>query len=166
MQKKPELQYLVPVAPGRDPARIDLAFRGLPVRVVRGRAAEVLAASRAALVCSGTATLEAALSLTPLVMFYRISPLTYFLRHFVPTIQTFSLPNLIAGREVVPELIQDQASPARMAAELLPLLEDGAERSRMVAGLKEVKSRVGRPGGSERAARSILEHLTALRDGA
>ena len=166
MEKKPELQFLVPAAPGRDPGRIERAFAGLPVKVVRGRAARVLAAARAALVCSGTATLEAALSPTPLVMFYKIHPLTYFLRHFVTTIQTFSLPNLIAGRRVVPELIQDQASPRRMAAELLDLLEDGPERSKMVAGLKEVRAKVGPPGGSDRAARSILEHLAALGEGA
>ena len=98
-------------------------------------------------------------------MFYRISPLTYFLRHFVPVIQTFSLPNLIAGQRVIPELIQDQATPARLAEEILPLLEDGPERAAMLTGLKEVRAKIGPAGGAERAARSIMAHLNGCRAG-
>ena len=157
--RRPDLQYLVPAAPGRDSRKLEQGFKGLGVTVVSGRAGEVLASSRAALVCSGTATLEAAYNLTPLVMFYRISPLTYFLRHFVPVIETFSLPNLIAGERVIPELIQERATAEDLVRELLPLLEDGPERARMVEGLKEVRTRIGPAGGAERAAQSIMAHL-------
>ena len=157
--KRPDLQFLAPAAPGRDPRRLEQGLAGLGVKVVQGRAGEVLASSRAALVCSGTATLEAAYNLTPLVMFYRISPLTYFLRHFVPVIQTYSLPNLIAGERVIPELIQERATPENLVREILPLLEDGPERARMLDGLKEVRARIGPAGGAGRAARSIMAHL-------
>ncbi len=158
-EKRPELQFLVPAAPGRDPRGIETSFQGLPVKVVQGRGREVLAAGRAALVCSGTATLEAALALTPLVMFYRLSPLTYSLRHFFQGIETYSLPNLIAGKKVITELIQERATPRNLVEELLPLLDDGPARSEMLAGLREVKTRIGPPGGACRAAESIAAHL-------
>jgi lipid-A-disaccharide synthase len=112
---------------------------------------------------SGTATLEAALALTPHVVFYRLSPVSYFFRHFVRIIDTYSLPNLIAGRRIVTELIQDQATPARLAAEVLDLLDDGPRRAGMLSGLAEVKARVGGPGGAGRAARLVLEVLEQSR---
>jgi len=160
LKQRPGLSFLLPMAPGRKPEELEGWLNGLPAVLVQGRAREVLAASRAALVCSGTATLEAALARTPLVMFYRISPWTYLLRSFVPMVDTFSLPNLIAGRRVVAELIQGQASPRNLAAEVLPLLDDGPRREEMLSSLAEIGTRVGGPGAARRAAGAILKTLT------
>lgn len=159
LEERPDLSFLLPLAPGRNREEIQDRLNGLPAVLVQGRAREVLAASRAALVCSGTATLEAALARTPLVMFYRVSPLTYLLRGLVPMVDTFSLPNLIGGRKVVSELIQGQASPERLAAEALTLLDEGERREEMLAFLDQVRARVGGPGAAGRAAGAILKTL-------
>lgn len=159
--ERPELQFALPVAPGRDPEPIGTALQDLEVSFIDGRARDLLACSRAALVCSGTATLEAALSRCPMVMFYRISPLSYFLRHFFSTVETFSLPNLIAGEDLVTELIQEEATPERLVAEILPLLDETPKRSEMLAGLGRVKELVGGPGCSDRAAGIIIQSLGA-----
>jgi lipid-A-disaccharide synthase len=111
----------------------------------------VLAAADAALVKSGTTTLEAALADTPMVVSYRVHPITAAIARRVMTVQWISLVNLVAGRAVVPELVQTHATPEALAAAVAPLLErGGAAAAEQRAGLALVRERLGAPGAAER----------------
>jgi lipid-A-disaccharide synthase len=110
-----------------------------------------------ALVASGTATVQAALHECPMVVVYRLSPLTYRLGRPFVRVKTFAMANLVAGRQVVPELIQDDFIPARVADEALKVLTDPAVAARVRNDLADVRSRLGQPGASRRAASAVLE---------
>lgn len=153
------LRFLVPCAPGL-PAELlrgPLAAAGLPVEIFDGDAQQVMERSRVCVMASGTATLECALVGTPLVSVYQVSRLTHALGRLLVSVPFFSLPNLIAGRQVVPEFLQpDPAEVARAAA---ALLDDGPVRGAQLEALSEVRAAVGAPGASARAAEHILDVL-------
>ncbi len=102
----------------------------------------VLAQSRAAMVASGTATVEAALIGTPFVMVYRVSPVTYKVGRGMVKVPFFAMPNLIAGREVVPELVQKDFTPENVAARMRQILPDGAVRERMLSAFAEIRQKL------------------------
>lgn len=132
------------------------------MRVVRDDSSSVLAAADAALAKSGTTTLEAAMAGVPMVVAYRVHPLTYRLARRLVTVQWVSLVNLIANRSVVPELLQGESTPARLAAAIAPLLDvDHPARRAQLDGLAEVRQRVGGPGASGRVAEIAAELLAA-----
>ena len=128
-------------------------------RVVQGRAHEVMAASDLILVASGTATLEAAIIGTPMVVVYRLAFLSWLLGRLLIRVPFISLPNLVAGRSIVPELVQFQATPERIADEAQRLLESPERRRRMQQQLLEVRDRLGPPGAAARTAEVILGML-------
>jgi lipid-A-disaccharide synthase len=130
--------------------------------VVRGNAPLVLAAADAALVKSGTTTLEAALADTPMVVSYRVHPITAAIARRVMTVQWISLVNLVAGQAVVPEIVQWHATPEALADAVAPLFErDGSAASAQRAGLARVRERLGGPGAAERVARMAEAVLAA-----
>ncbi|HXX18512.1 MAG TPA: hypothetical protein VEJ46_03850, partial [Candidatus Acidoferrum sp.] len=149
-----ELQFVQVAAPGLG---ADLFARygerpGVSIKRIEGGAYDALGAADCAIVASGTATIEAALLGTPMVVIYRVAPLTAaILRHMVHT-PFFSMANLVAGRRVVPELMQDDFTPAAVAAQVRYLLESSEGRNEMKAGLAEVRSKLGSGGAIERAA--------------
>jgi lipid-A-disaccharide synthase len=149
------------VAPSLDPAQLAPAFEGLPVQLVQGRTHEALAASDVALVASGTATVETALLGIPMVVVYRLSRLTYLMGRRFVRVPHVAMANLIAGRRVVPELIQDDFTPESVAREALSLLEDPARAAEMRSALAEVRARLGEPGASARAADVVRGTLTS-----
>ncbi len=158
----PDVQFAVPVAPTllqEEFAPFLAAHPGLQVTLVEGRADEVVGASDAALVKSGTATLEAGLMLRPLVVVYKFSWLSYLVARLLVRLTFFSLVNLLVGRRVVPELLQGGASPERMAAEILAVLPEGPARQAQLDGLAEVRASLGEPGAPERVARVVAEEL-------
>lgn len=113
----------------------------------------LLCHARAGLIKSGTATLEAGLELTPFVTVYRTSPLTFFLARRLVQVDRISLVNLVAERDVVPELVQGEATPESLTRAVLPLLEESSEqRRRVVDGLRGVRRALGRPGAARRVA--------------
>jgi len=125
---------------------------GIDIRHIEGAVYDVLASADCAIVASGTATVEAALMGAPMVVVYRVAPLTAaILRHMVRT-RTFGMVNLIAGRRVAPELIQDDFTPANVALEIGRLLDSEAEREKMRRALTEVRAKLGSGGAIERAA--------------
>lgn len=130
---------------------------GAPAVMVDGRADDVLAAADVALVASGTVTVQAALHECPMVVVYRLSNLTYRLGRPFVHVDTFAMVNLVAGRRVVPELIQDAFTPEAAAAEALRVLTDPAHAQRVRSDLREVKAALGGPGASRRAAEAVLE---------
>jgi lipid-A-disaccharide synthase len=159
-------QLVLPVASTLDRDWISQLLRthpGLKILLVDD-ARFALANSRAAIVASGTATVEAAVIGTPFVMVYRVSPLTWALGRRLVNVPFFSMVNLIAGREVVPELVQQDFTPQNVATRVQEILEDGPKRQAMIAGLAEVKAKLreGAAGAaSERAADAVLRAIGA-----
>ena len=147
-------QFVQAVARGLD-ARLFASHggkEGVEVKRVEGVTYDVLAAADCAIVASGTATIEAALLGTPMVVIYRVAPLTAsILRRMVRT-PFFAMANLVAGRRIVPELIQDDFVPSAVAAEVRRLLGSPAAVAEMKAAFGEVRARLGAGGAIERAA--------------
>lgn len=142
----------------------------VPVRVAADQASEVMAAADVLLVASGTATLQAALVGTPMVLVYKASALTYWLARrlilahrtgVVARLGCIGLVNIVAGRRVVPELLQGEATPERMVVEAGRLFDDAAVAGDMRAALRSVRASLGGPGASRRAARLVLEECGA-----
>ena len=152
----PDLQLVVPVAP-----TIDAGLLHAPdVTFVDGRAPEVLARATAAVVASGTATLEAALAQVPLVVVYRTSWLTWLVGRMLVNVRFVSLVNLLAGRALVPELLQSACTPDAIARAAKPLLDrDGPERKAQLDGLRGIRDSLA-GGGS--AARRAAEEVAQL----
>jgi len=144
-------------APGLDDrlfSRTD--WQGLRPAIVLSRPDDALAAGDVVVTASGTATVQAALHERPMVVVYRLSPLTYWLGRRFVRLDTFAMPNLVAGRRIVPELIQDACTPEAVATEVVGYLTDGARSSAVQAALREMRGRLGPPGASGRAADAIL----------
>lgn len=151
-----EIEVFLLIAPTVDRDIVDRVLVRAPLRpeiIERGRM-QTLATCDLALCSSGTATLEAAVLGVPPVVVYRLTRLTYALARRLVTLPHFSLVNIVAGREVVPELIQDQVSGKRIAAEARKLLEP-SRWSEVRRDLDEVRERLGGPGASRRAAEKI-----------
>ncbi len=130
----------------------------LDIRVISENRYDLMAACDAVVAASGTVTLELALLNIPAVVTYRVSPRTYRIgRLLVRNVKYFSLVNLIGEKKIIPELLQDEVTPERIARELARMLTDLPARKNILAGLAEVRHRLGGPGASERAAEIALE---------
>lgn len=133
----------------------------LPVRVVQGETWDAIAHSEVALAASGTVTIEAALLGTPMVTFYKVSGLSWLVGKPMVDVPFYTMVNLVAGRRVVPELMQNEMSGERLAAQTLRLLEDPEARQRMRRDLSEVAAKLAGPSDPmQRAARIVTELLT------
>ena len=153
-EKRPDLQFVLAAAPHlRADALREATKAG--IKVMEGVARDVISAARVAIVASGTATVETALTLTPMVVVYRLSALTYTLGKPLVSVTNYAMVNLIAGRVVVPELIQGDFTPARVTEEVLRVLDDGAARTAMLEDLEEVRGKLGRGGATRHAADEV-----------
>jgi lipid-A-disaccharide synthase len=128
----------------------------VPVTVVKGQSSEVMAAADLALVASGTATLQAAVIGTPMILLYRTSSLTYWLARYLIRVRWIGLVNLVAGRSVVPELIQSDATGQRVYDEAVAILENRSAYDDMKQSLAKVRASLGEPGASARVAEVVL----------
>jgi lipid-A-disaccharide synthase len=128
-----------------------------PAVTIEGQTDTVLASADVALTASGTATVQAALHDTPMVVVYRLSRLDYLLGRQFLKIDTYSMVNLIAGERIVPELIQHALTPEAVAEEAVSMLTDPARAARIREGLQRVRARLGGPGASRRAAEAVLQ---------
>lgn len=124
--------------------------------VLEGHTDEILASANVAIVASGTATVQAALHGCPMVVVYRLAPSTYHLGKRFVHVDTYAMVNLIAGRRVVPELIQEAFTPERAGVEALRVLSDDAFAAHVRSDLADVRVRLGGPGASRRAAEEII----------
>lgn len=165
MMARPDLRIIIAAADGLplDLISSHLKQEGSSARVVQGRTQEVMAASDLILVASGTATLEAAIIGTPMVIVYRLALVSWLLARLLIRVPYVGMVNLVAGKGIVPELIQFEATPERIADEARHLLESPERRRRMQEQLHEVRDRLGPPGAVNRAANAILELLQSGR---
>jgi lipid-A-disaccharide synthase len=162
-QLRPALQFIIALAPTiarSDIQTIATSVGALPnLHWIENDTYNALAASQLAAVASGTATLEAAIIGTPLIIVYRASSLNWRLFRPLINVPFVGMPNLIAGRGIAPELLQDQLTGQRLAAEITALLDDETRRARLRADLAEVRAKLGETHASERAARRIINLL-------
>lgn len=156
---RPAVQWVLPIAPTLEPAFVRAHLGGAPVTLVEGRTYAARAHADAALVASGTATLETALLGTPFAIVYKLNALTYQLARRIVKVPFFGLANVVARREVAPELLQGEVNPERLAQELTRLL-DPAEAARLRAGLGEVRGHLGEAGAAGRVAVDLLGKLS------
>jgi lipid-A-disaccharide synthase len=159
---RPGLRVVVPIAPGLERAIVEAPFAGsgLDVHFTSGRAAEAVGACDVAIVASGTATLEASLMERPLVVVYRMAPVSYLVGRALVKLDHFSLVNLLAGRTVVPELLQG-AFTARAVADEVAKLWEGPARDAQLEGMRGILQKLGPPGAARRAADEIWALVTA-----
>jgi lipid-A-disaccharide synthase len=154
----PSAQFLVARAPNLEDHFFERLSAGgqTLIRAIEGETDAILTASNVALVASGTATVQAAIHNTPMVIVYRMSPLTYHVVRRLVSVDKVGMVNLIAGEKIVPELLQDAFTPAAVAGEAISMIYDSERVMRVKAGLARVREKLGGPGASRRAAEEIL----------
>ena len=129
------------------------------VEVQVGGAHELMRRAALAITASGTATMECAFFGCPMVVVYKVNWLTYLVGRAVVKVNWLAMPNVIAGREIVPEFIQHEARPSQIAAAVRGLLENAGKREQMQRNLAAVVSSLGGPGASQRAAELVLREI-------
>jgi lipid-A-disaccharide synthase len=157
----PDLKCLLPRASTISEkllARI-LARIPLKVTIIHGDMYRVLSACDLAFVASGTATLEAAIMQVPMIILYRVSPLSYWIGKKMIKVPSIGLPNLVAQKKIVPELIQDEVTPERLTREALMLLGNGRRKESMINELTKLRETLGSASASQRTAQIAVEMM-------
>ncbi|MFZ5571655.1 MAG: lipid-A-disaccharide synthase [Thermodesulfobacteriota bacterium] len=154
--------FILPLAPGLDAEAVEnhIRRRKIPVRVVTDQFYQAVGFCDLALAVSGTATLETALLEKPMVILYLVSPLTYMIGSMLVKVDHIGIANIVAGKKVVPELIQQHATPARIAAEALKILKDPERMHAVAQELSQIKEKLGEPGAAKRVAAMAWEMMT------
>jgi len=152
-REMPEFQIVIPLVQGTDISDELMDY----ITVISGRTREAVASSEVCAVASGTATLEAALLGTPMVVFYKVSPLTFMLGKLLVKVDYFSLVNLLSGKEVVLELIQKEATADNIFSEIIKILNETSYRDNMISSLRKIKDVIGGKRTSERVASMVGE---------
>ena len=154
----PGVQFVVARAPNLNDGLFEsFGLSGVTLRIADGRTDDVLNACDAVVTASGTATVQTALHGKPMVVLYKLSPTTYRLGKGLARVDMYAMVNLIAGRRIVVELIQDDCTPDGVTAEAVRIMTDQPYRAAMIAALDDVRRQLGGPGASDRAAEAILE---------
>lgn len=158
LAKEPRAEFILEEAPSVDPDELHaiLDRSSVPVRVIKGHGYDVMSVCDAALATSGTVILECALCGLPSVICYRASAVSMAIARALVKVKYIGLPNLLAGREILPELIQEELTPQHMASWILRFLEPGYGRS-VRADLKAAVARLGEPGAVRRASALIIQ---------
>jgi lipid-A-disaccharide synthase len=161
--QRPEMRFEVAAASEPLARQIEMLLASSPARertrVVTGDSSGTMQRAFAGMVASGTATLEAAYFRMPFVLVYQVSWPTYFAARLLMRTPFVGMPNVLAGREIVPEFLQHEAQPKAIAESLLPLISDDAKRAAMISGFDEVIANLGETGASAKAAETILAEL-------
>ncbi len=163
--RRPDVHFLVPVAETLNQADVAAGLpSGLPVTFVssgKESVYDVAAACDAILSVSGTVTLQIALAGTPMAILYKLSPLSYAIGRRLVRVDNVGLPNIVAGQRVVPEFIQEQATPEALASATIAFLEDAETAESMRKGLALVQDKLGDPGCSQRVAGMLHELMSS-----
>jgi lipid-A-disaccharide synthase len=160
------LQFVVPLAPGIQETLLSPWVNGLPfpLKIVRGFTYDVMNAADLLVTASGTATLEGALLRRPMVIVYKVSWLSYLIGRILVQVDHIGMVNLVAGKAIVPELLQRDAIPPRIAEESLRILKDPSRQREMTTSMEEIRHRLGEPGATERAAHIVCSMLDEARE--
>ncbi len=155
----PDCQFFLPVAPTIPLARIESVVNasGVPVVFTRNSTYNLMQIADCAIAASGTVTLEAALMELPSVIVYRVKTATYWLIRLVANVSHVGLPNIVSGRRILPELIQDEATSANVSQAALRLLQDPAVRQQARSDIRQVRINLGQPGAVLRVAKIVLD---------
>jgi len=162
LQKEiPDLQFILPLAPGLPKTILSSYIENIsvPVKVVKGFNYDVMNLSDLLITASGTATLEGAILGKPMIIIYRVSFLSYWIGRALIQVDHIGLVNLVAGKEIAPELIQQDVHPQRIAEEALLILRDPILSRKMTDSMGEVCQKLGEPGAAQRAARIVISLL-------
>ncbi len=156
-----QVQFIIPVAPGLDLGEVKNLVGGKRenIRVVENNIYDVMRISDVVIVASGTATIEAAIMGAPMIVVYRVSPLTYLLGKMLIKVKNIGMVNIIAGKTVVPELIQKDVTPEKITSAVLRILENPSKQEEIKKELSSLKEKIGKPGASFRAAQIIVSFL-------
>jgi lipid-A-disaccharide synthase len=157
-----DLQFILPIAPGLEKIEIEKLLTGLKTKitVVENSIYDVIDIAHLVVVASGTATLETALLATPMVITYKVSPISYLIGKKLVKVPYIGMANILAGKKVVPELIQDEANAHNITAEVTHLLQDNNYYQSVCEDLTSIKKELGEPGASKRAARIAVTMLS------
>jgi lipid-A-disaccharide synthase len=158
LREFPDISFLIPVAPTLDSRIIEdaLTHADLPVRIVAGDTYGVIGACDLIITASGTVTLEAAILETPMIVVYKLSKFSYHVARHLVRVKYAALPNLIAGRRIVPELIQDEANERRVVQEAGALLRDSGRLGEQREALSDIRPLLGRSGVADRVAKLVV----------
>jgi len=156
-----DAQFILPLASAIDDSLINeyLIDSSLPIKVVRGQTYDAVAASDLCIVASGTATLETAIIGTPMIVVYRVNWLTSFLSRYLIEAEHIGLPNVIAGKRIIPEFIRDRFEAQLIAKEAVDILKDKNRQKSMHESLNAVREKLGNPGAGERVAQYIAAKM-------
>jgi len=158
----PELQFILPLASSVDKSRVDamLAASPLAVKVIEGYNYDVMQVCDAIIAASGTVTMEIALFGVPMVIIYKTAPLTYAIGSRLVKVDHVGICNIVAAERIVPELLQDDAEPVKIAAEISAMLSDAAYAANLRRKLLSVREKLGEPGAPARVASLALKMMT------
>jgi len=158
-EKNSHVQFILPLAHtiAREQVEEMIAQSGLAVQIIDGHSYEVMNVSSLVIVSSGTATLEAACLGTPMVIIYKVAASTWFLGKMLVKIPHIGLPNIIAKKEIVPELLQNEANADNISAKVNQLLAHPEQLSMIKADLAEVKKQLGEEGAVKKVAQLVLD---------
>jgi len=162
MYREQAASFVLAAAPATGAEFLRQRIGGAPIQVVEGETWDAIAHADLALAASGTVTVEAALLGTPMVAFYKVAPLSWLAGKFLVRVPFYSMVNVIAGRPLIPELMQSEMTGPRLAAEALRLLRDPEARGRMKEGLSEVRRRLS---GKQEPMRAAAEAVRELMEG-
>ena len=160
-EEMPDTQFVLPLADTLEETSVNefISRFNVQIKVISGHTYDVISCSDLVLVASGTATLETALLGVPMIIIYKISLLSYFIGRLIVDVKNIGLVNIIAGKTVVPELIQSDASGSRIAAEALSILKNRERKQEMIKELESIRAKLGEPGAALRAAQLALDML-------
>jgi len=163
LEKRPGTQFVLPLASGLTVDFVKSFLGGRQIRIVTGDTYDAIRYSRAAIVASGTATLETALLGTPEVIVYRIGRATWFLGKFLLKTRMFGLVNIILGEEVVPELYQDRMTPDSVAGMTLKLMDDVWTQSQIRGNYEKLRRKLGRGNVADKVAAAVASSVSSRR---
>jgi lipid-A-disaccharide synthase len=160
-QKIQNLQFILPLADTLEEKTVGDIVSGftIKVKVISGQTYDAVSCCDLAIVASGTATLETALLGVPMIIIYKISSLSYFIGKLVVNVKNIGLANIIAGKTVVPELLQGKANAQSIAAEAVAILKSVERKKEMINELAAIRAKLGKPGAAIRAAQLALDML-------
>jgi lipid-A-disaccharide synthase len=161
MQRIPDIQFVLPLADTLEETSITefISRFNVKVKIISGHTYDVISCADLALVASGTATLETALLGVPMVIVYKISLLSYVIGRLFVHVKKIGLVNIIAGKTIVPELIQGDACGKRIAEEALSILKNGERKQEMIKELEAIRAKLGEPGAAIRAAQIACDMI-------